>query len=328
MQTHDRKIVVIAPIRNEQWILTEFLKATSTFADLIVIGDHNSTDESRSIARAFPKVVLFESKMEKFSERERRNELLIEARKHALESVILSLDADEFITPNFITNDNLTLLRQLTPGTRIRLPFFNVRPDLTSYWVVPQDPIGFVDDGSMHEHGENIHFPRIPERIDAPIFQLDNAGLLHLQFIDWSRMESKHRWYRAWERVNFPRKHPLSIARRYSHMYAVPKNKIRQLPKTWLDHYEDLGVKFGDLSKRKESYWWDSETIKLIEIHGAEKFRYVDLAPLSPRIIDSRRAPIFWNYLRVTTPWTGKGKYSPLRLLVRLVDEVIKYLWV
>jgi glycosyltransferase involved in cell wall biosynthesis len=319
---------VIAPIRNEQWILTEFLKATSAFADLIVIGDHKSTDESRSIARSFPKVVLFESKMDKFSERERRNELLIEARKHAHESVILSLDADELVTPNFTTRDNLALLRQLSPGTRIRLPFFNVRPDLNSYWVVPQDPIGFVDDGSIHEHGEKIHFPRIPQKIDAPIFQVENAGLLHLQFIDWARMESKHRWYRAWERVNFPEKYPLAIARRYSHMYAVPKSKILQLPRSWLNHYEHIGVKFGELAKPKESYWWDSETINLIQIHRPETFRYVDLTPLSPRIIDDPRAQLFWRYLRVTTPWSGRGKYSPLRLLVRVLDELTKYLWV
>ena len=42
------KIIVVTPIKNEDWILDRFLSVTSQFADLIIIADQNSTDKSMS----------------------------------------------------------------------------------------------------------------------------------------------------------------------------------------------------------------------------------------------------------------------------------------
>ena len=54
-------IVVITPVKNEDWIIEIFLKVTSTFADLIIIADQYSSDASREIAASFKKVVLIEN---------------------------------------------------------------------------------------------------------------------------------------------------------------------------------------------------------------------------------------------------------------------------
>jgi glycosyltransferase involved in cell wall biosynthesis len=320
-------IIVVTPIKNESWILDDFLRVTSSFADRIIVGDHFSTDRSIEIAQQYPKVVLFRTSQRAFSERERRNELLKEARKFGDNNVIISLDADEFLSPNFLSQANLDTLRSLPIGTRIKLPFFNVRPDLKKYWVVPQDPIGFVDDGSFHEHAKVIHFPRIPLDSARQIFELEGSGIIHLQYIDWARMESKHRWYRAWERVNFPQKSALDIQRRYSHMYSVPNKKLLRLPVDVLDFFEGLGVDFQSLQSDKGHYWWDDEVLQLIAKHGKSVFRYIDLEPLQTRAEVSLGDKLYWRYLSSTSKAYGLGKFSPFRLFVRVADIALRRFW-
>jgi glycosyltransferase involved in cell wall biosynthesis len=62
------KIVVLTPIKNEEWILERFLSVTSQFADLIIIADQNSTDSSRNICQKYPKVKLIENKSDQYDE--------------------------------------------------------------------------------------------------------------------------------------------------------------------------------------------------------------------------------------------------------------------
>jgi glycosyltransferase involved in cell wall biosynthesis len=322
-----RKIIVITPIRNEEWILDTFLKAASVFADHIVLGDHQSTDASPEIAAKYPKVLYFKSRIESFSERERRNELLNEARKFGPGHVLISLDADELLSPDFVSDENLEKIRNLEPGTRIALPFFNLKPRGKEFWVVPQDPIGFVDDGAVHDHDLKIHFPRIPLLGRAPVYRKTGAGILHLQYLDWSRMESKHRWYRVLERITFPKKTSLEIARRYSHMYAVPRSKLVSVPEGWRSYYSNLGIDFERLSEKRESYWWDFETLELVSQYGTDSFKYIDLRPLVPDYMPRFGENAFWSYVRLTTSWTGLSRYSPSRIFLLLLDLLIRGFW-
>ena len=95
------KIVVLTPVRNEGWILERFLAAMSCVADLIVIADQNSTDESVPIARKFGKVHLMPNKSESFNEAERQVMLIRKARElEAGPKILLALDADEILAAN------------------------------------------------------------------------------------------------------------------------------------------------------------------------------------------------------------------------------------
>jgi glycosyltransferase involved in cell wall biosynthesis len=86
-------------VKNEEWILPSFLAAVSEYADHIILGDHFSTDRSVEIAKAFDKVSVVNSTESDFSEATRRNQLLSCAREFGQENVILSIDADERVTP-------------------------------------------------------------------------------------------------------------------------------------------------------------------------------------------------------------------------------------
>ena len=322
-----KKVIVITPIRNEEWIIDSFLSVASSYADHIIIGDHHSTDRSVEIAKKYEKVVVFKSSMESFSERERRNELLTQARKFGEGNVIISLDADEFLSPDFVTDNHISLLKSLDVGTRISLPFFNIRPGFEKYWVVPQDPIGFVDDGTDHTHNLKIHFPRVPLGNHAAVYKATGSGIIHLQYVDWHRMESKHLWYRVLERITFPKKSALDIARRYSHMYAVPDSKLLDAPSSWWTYLEGLGGNLSALASRRQSYWWDSETLSLVSKHGPEKFKYIDLSPVLEDWRPTLKEKIFHNYVRMTTQWTGLHLLSPLRLTIRSLDLLVKWFW-
>lgn len=330
MQGINRKIVVITPIKNESWILRDFLTAISSFADHIVISDHDSTDDSSDIAKTFPKVELLTTKFRKFAESERRDELLEVARKYGENNLILSIDADEFLTPNLITPQTLNAIKDLEVGTRIHVPLWNVRPDFKEFWTPGLTPIGFIDDGTNHPGKDAIHFPRIPQKTGAKSIELVDGGLLHLQFIQWDRMQSKHRWYQVWETINFPKKSAVDIFRRYDHMNVLPKSAFRKLPPENIDNYLQIGVNLRSLQNAEKKFWWDSEVIEIISKHGLRKFEFLNLdgLDLPEKQIVSLRVLGFKTYLLLTSPMHKRSYWFPLRILLHGLDKFFGPLFV
>ena len=318
-----RKIVVICPVKNESWILSTFLTAVSTFADHVIIGDHFSTDNSREIASQFPKVHLLETKNKEFSEATRRNELLTAARMFGESNLIISLDADEVLTPNFIKPENLEAMKSKSPGTRFAIPHLNVLPGWKQYWKVPMAPIAFIDDGDLHDTRLKIHFPRIPNNKQGPVEKLSRCGIIHLQYVDWLRMESKHQWYRVWERINFPRKSQLAIYRRYSHMYFVPRWRLKTVPPQWHEAYAEIGIKLATLGTHPADYWWDDEVSRLVEANANLDFSLLQYtANPGTSNTPSTREQEFARYLR-QTEWLARTSWLlPVRLILRSVDAI------
>src|SRR5207247_11196654 len=97
------RVVVVAPVRNEAWILERFLTVTSRFADHIIIADQRSTDDSRAICSRYPKVRVIDNPTDEFNERDRQLLLLRHARALVPSPrVILALDADEILAANTV----------------------------------------------------------------------------------------------------------------------------------------------------------------------------------------------------------------------------------
>src|SRR5688572_16067245 len=92
------KIIALLPVRNEAWVLRHSLACLSGFCDVILASDQDSEDESRSVCREFPKVVLFESKERLICEQVRW-QLWDAARDYAGENLIWCTDADEVMSP-------------------------------------------------------------------------------------------------------------------------------------------------------------------------------------------------------------------------------------
>ena len=96
-------VFCLTPVKNEAWILERFLSCASLWADKIIIADQGSTDGSKEIAAKFAKVITIDNPSTVLNEFNRQQLLLAEARRISSDpKVLLALDADEFLSSNFL----------------------------------------------------------------------------------------------------------------------------------------------------------------------------------------------------------------------------------
>src|SRR5207247_4575808 len=121
-------------------------------------------------------------------------------------------------------------------------------------------PFGYVDDGAPHV-GNPIHSPRVPTPDGAARRPLTDTVVLHFQFCDPARMESKHRWYRCHERLIFPQKSRAAIHRTYDWFERI-RGAVRDCRPEWFDGYRREGI---DLTTAPPPtvYWWDWEVLRM-----------------------------------------------------------------
>jgi glycosyltransferase involved in cell wall biosynthesis len=316
-----RKVIVVTPVRNEEWIISCFLKATLEFADQVILLDHNSTDNTVEIAKTFERVEILKWPDGDFSELERRIFLLHAARMHGKENLIFSLDADEIPVFRSINSKVLHSMKQAESGNHFKFTFANVLPGFTHYWEANSDPMAFIDDGSAFDHDHKIHFPRLPRNVQSTVSEIPEVTIMHMQYLNWSRMQSKHRWYQMWERISFPEKPAIEIYRRYHHMDAIRKERVSRIPKGW----EDLNF-VGDGALRSlglgsSSFWWDDECKRMAKEHSADKFRFLKLdegqASQGPFSLER----VFFDYADKTERFMSLPLWHPIRLMIRLMDK-------
>src|SRR3954470_6821294 len=91
-------IIMLVPVRNEAWILKQFLECASLWADHIIVADQSSEDNSRELAAAFPKVTVIDNPYLEYSEVDRQRLLIAESRRFPLPRILMAIDADEFLS--------------------------------------------------------------------------------------------------------------------------------------------------------------------------------------------------------------------------------------
>jgi glycosyltransferase involved in cell wall biosynthesis len=268
-------VICVTPARNEAWIIERFLRAAELWADHVIVADQRSTDQTVAIARQFDKVRVLTNDANRYDEGHRQQILIAAAREFSGPRVIIALDADEFLTPNWDQPEWQQALRS-APGTVLAFDWVNLLQDGAHAWIPPEKiPYGFVDDGSDHS-GEKIHATRIPVSPGAPVVELSDTKVLHLQYTDWPRMKSKQRWYQCWERIHHPRKRPIQIYRQYHRMDSFPREELHAVAREWLGEYANLGI---DLRPRDSAgpYWWDEEVLAWLVDRGPEEFAKLDV---------------------------------------------------
>jgi hypothetical protein len=264
-------IICLTPVRNEAWILDMFLQCTSLWADYVIIADQGSTDGSKEIALGYPKVRLIENKSESYNEVSRQKLLLAEARKIPGKRMLIALDADEIFTSDFGETDDWQRLLNAKPGEVFGFRWINICRDFKKGWKSDHFGWAFMDDGSEHK-GSFIHNPRIPIKAQDSMVKFEQIKVLHYQYTNWERMQSKHRYYQCLERINYPEKKPVNIYRMYHHMFNIKGNQKMPLETKWFSGYEKLGIEVRKMNSEK-SYWFDKEVLDFFNIHGIRKFK-------------------------------------------------------
>lgn len=269
-------VVCVTPVKNEEWILERFLACAATWADHIIVLDQGSTDRSREIAAAHPRVRLIVDDYPRFDELRRQRMLLAAARTIPGPRLVLALDADEALTADTPSSPEWAAALRAAPGTALRLRWANLLPGFERAWVPSHQIVfGLVDDGREH-HGGAIHHQRLPTDGARPSVDFKHEHVLHYQYAAWSRMKSKQRWYQCWERLHQPNKRPLQLYRQYHAMDAIPAASLRRVEPAWFAAYEADGL---DMKTAAEQRWyqWDEEVMEWIITHGSKTFAKLDI---------------------------------------------------
>jgi glycosyltransferase involved in cell wall biosynthesis len=263
-------------VRNEAWVLERFLRAASTWADVIIVLDHASTDGSAEIAKRFPKVHLTSEPRPSYAIHRAR---LVEVARAVVPSphVLVALDADEFIASDAWHHPEMSTFLSGPPGTLATMRWINVLPHEPRAWIpATRLDFMFVDDGSAFTTHE-VHGPRLPHPAHGAVTHLEEAKVIHLQYLDWARMRAKQRWYQAQERLEQPKKRPIQIYRQYHHMDAIPLVERHDLRAAWFSSYDRDSNPSLLTVEPSAAYSTDRRVLDLLTEYGAQHFRRIDL---------------------------------------------------
>jgi hypothetical protein len=267
----DSLIIVLTPVKNEEWILDNFLRATSLFADYILIANQSSTDDSLKIAARYSKAIIIDNASNNYDEAYRQNLLLNVAReKFGIGNLLLALDADEIISKDSLNAKGWQVIKDAPLGTVFRFDkptiFFD-KPIALRYST--GFPLGYKDDGVEHK-ASVIHSTRIPCPVSAKQIFLDDIKFIHLCFVRTNVQYSKNRYYCCVENIN--KISNIRIRRlkyqRYTKEDYFNVGELKPILPQWFDN--DL-FKLDDF-RSSEYYWLDFEVLKLFEQYGTTRF--------------------------------------------------------
>lgn len=272
------KIIVLTPVKNEEWILERFLTVTSVYADCIIVIDQNSSDSSREICRRFPKVVLMVNHSDEYDEASRQILLIEKARELAPNEkrILLAFDADEILAADYLLKKSWQDMLAAPEGTVLYFNKFDLYKSPFDYidYNTPW-PLGFIDDGSQHTP-RLVHSIRIPTPVNAPRLVMKDVVVLHYAMVDIKRQNAKMRMYSVIEKLN-------NTSSFYNRRiaYAAYKNWVGELglktiPIEWINGWKMVGVDLINFPS-PPFYWQDIKVLELLRKHGEDKFYSEDI---------------------------------------------------
>lgn len=288
-------IVVITPVKNEDWIIDRFLAVTSEFADCIIIADQNSSDNSREIYKKYPHIHLIENKSKQYNEATRQVILLEKARELVKgKKIILALDADEILAANALKSEGWQKMLQAESGTILAFE----KPNLyqtTNQCLRLDDPfpLGYVDDGENNQPimlrgfasknhiwlEDKMTKNEFVDTQNLPFLYLKDVKFLHYALTRLEAQNSKRRFYSVTENVLYGNSFKAIFRRRFGYQEKYDFKEKRSLetsPNEWFKDWEERGIDMHNILK-SEYYWWDFEVLKEFANYGEKRFWVNDI---------------------------------------------------
>ena len=270
------KIVALIPAKNEETLLPICLKSLSQVADEIIVYDDNSTDSTALVAQEHGAIVISENytSASGWPEYEIRERLLLEARSRKATHII-SLDADEALTPIFIkvARDHMS---DLKPGDVLSLRWITLWKNETVERIDDvfenlYKDFAFCDDTISHHQYAFLGVGRVPHSLKGihKIVPFGLGGILHFQYATWEKTQIKQAWYRCSELIKSERS-----AKRINHTYSnTLDNKAvstRSLPKEWI---VDFKIEQSSIT----SLWQYQDILRLFDTYGITFFEHLQI---------------------------------------------------
>jgi hypothetical protein len=267
------RIIVLTPVKNEEWILNSFLTVCSIFADHIIIADQNSTDNSVEIAKSFEKVIFIKNENKDFNEAERQLLLINKARElFGIGNILLALDADELIIGNAIQSPSWNLMKHSKPGTVFYFDKPTILFDQDKVLRYPDGfPLAVKDDGSKH-NPTKIHSTRIPLSLDCDKMIINDISFLHLCFVRNKVQFSKNRYYCVLENIKQTKNLRNRIKQYDKHCSKdYEEGIVENINPDWIELYTAHNLKIRNFEEQ-DYYYTDFEVLKLFQIYGERRF--------------------------------------------------------
>ncbi len=271
---HDTSVIVLAPVKNEDWILDIFLSVTSLFADHILIADQGSTDRTKEIACKYSKVIYIHNDKSDYDEDYRQQLLINKAREICSgKRLLIAIDADEIITSDSINSIEWETICSQLPGTQVYfkkpdvLPGLNEVYDYCDYFL-----LGFVDDGRKHE-GTKFHSPRVPS--STLRYNSNSIKFMHLALAREKEYNARQRLYMILENIN----NSDSLRLRYRKYSRFIQNSLRQdiigsLPSEWRTYSNGTVL---ENFKTSENNSFNKQILENFRLYGSRKFWFEDI---------------------------------------------------
>ena len=272
------KIIVLTPIKNEDWILDRFLAVTSRFADHIIVSDQCSSDGSRDICRRFDKVKVIQNRSPVYDEAERQVALIQSARDLVPgRKIILALDADEILAADALHRPGWQTMLNAEPGTVLffEKPDLYITPNQCKRYELPW-PIGYVDDGAEHT-AKKIHSIRVPMPSSARRLAVHDVKIMHYAWTRRTGHAAKIRLYSVIENVQSIT--PFALKRRARYRFNEDYANVGHLqatPQEWLDGWEAAGIDMQTICSTKY-FWQDFEVLRHFARYGTQRFFFDDI---------------------------------------------------
>ena len=322
------KIICLTPVRNEAWILNTFLKATSLWADYIIIADQCSTDGSREIALQYPKVILIDNDQSSMHQAQTRKLLFEEAKKIKGNKILFSLDADEFLSGSFTATKSWEKIINSKPGDVFYFRWINLCENtneciITKTWMYWAKT---VDDNKLETYFPDnyIHEWRLPyPKNNANEFQIDDIYFIHFARVNVKRQNNKNIFYQVTTLHNEPHISVVSLFR----MYHSEVDEIRvDVNAEIYSFYNNNGISLlNDILRNDEGKYYLDEVKKYFNKDGIECFAGLNIWKkdflTALNIEDPRNILIklLHIYLKNTQKFSHK-------LVIRFIDKILKYL--
>lgn len=319
---------VLTPVRNEAWVLRAFLEATSLWADYIIIADQMSTDGSREIAKEYPKVILIDNNRKEMHMAATRRLLFEEAKKIEGEKLLFALDADEFLSGDFVNTEDWGKILKSKPDDSFCWRWMNLkRNDITKYstfqhyyWCVHESDAlwnGTFPDNFIHEW----RLPWSPNADDSHTFILDGFCSIHLARVNQLRQKNKERFYQVSTIGQNSKVSKVSMFRQY---HSEEELEYFDVPQDAYCYYERNGLdiwKYIDMND--EGAYYTNEILGYFRKDGIKKYALLDIWDeewMKRNGVEDPRTgmqKLLHKYLRSTMRSSDK-------FFVRAIDKVLK----
>jgi len=320
-------LICLTSTRNYGWVTSAFLKANSLWADYIIMVDQMSTDGTRELALANPKVILLENEDLTYSETKRSEMAINRAREIDGDKILIYLAIDEVFPANFKETEGWKKILNSLPGKVFCFQWANLLPDKKTYFLSGKNfwmARGFHDDNitPYNNEGLDMHTHCIPYP-DKPVKEslIDDIKILHFAFFNENWNAAKQRFYQF---VDFDKNN--RTATQMDRMYNGRSNKTRSilaLESQWIHKKEEVGFNLFDEIDQKEQPFFDNYVLDFISKKGINHYRKLNVwsdAFLNkynlkdPRTLLTKIVHYYFNNTRNRTNF----------ILVRIIDKFLK----